>query len=449
MMMLWLWLAAAFASPLELEEVLDAVDTRVPQLAAEQARLEQAEADLLARRGAFDPALEALFSGYDKKNPRQYLRTGVRVDTIYGPSFSAAWQRGVGTFPPYDEERKTGPAGEAVLITDVPLLNGFVVPKARTELQVAAIDNAKAEAKVRDAMRKLHAKAAGAYWKWVAAGAKLQAEIKLLEQLQGQQTALESQAEVGARSRLEVLDNKRAVMQRMDAMAQARADLDVAALNLSLWFRDDTGAPIIPAPDRLPEMPESDPILPPGALDQAQPVRPDIAAAELAVEGASIKLARARLDVLPKLNLKGRARLPLDAVGKTELYGGLQLDMPLLFREGIGSRQAALADQAWYRQQLRFAQDQARTEVEQARRRLLWAQERVRWTEEAEDLAEEVVQMARRQFEVGAGDIFQLLGREVNFVKARKANIEALLALRLAATDLIAALGLPPEATTD
>ncbi|MEN0065751.1 MAG: TolC family protein, partial [Myxococcota bacterium] len=51
---------------------------------------------------------------------------------------------------------------------------------------------------------------------------------------------------------------------------------------------------------------------------------------------------------------------------------------------------------------------------------------------EAQDLASEVVELERRRFSIGGGDVFELLGREANLAKARKDAVDARFDLQIA-----------------
>ena len=164
-----LLLATALAS-VELTDVLDRVDARVPQLAAAQSEIEAAQAKLLGARGAFDPQLVGKGSAYGGKDPRSVLTTGVELDSILGVGGSVGYRRGTGDFPAYAGDDITGDAGEWVGRIEVPLLQGlgFGAERARLEGAARSVDVKEAS---RDAKRvELRAKASAAYWKWVADG---------------------------------------------------------------------------------------------------------------------------------------------------------------------------------------------------------------------------------------------------------------------------------------
>jgi outer membrane protein TolC len=443
---LLLWLAAlAGATPLLVDEVMRAVDERVPQLAAAEAKLVQAESKLLAARGAFDPVLVAKGGVYAGKDPREVASAALVAPSVAGPLLELGYDVGRGEFPPYDGDRATPPGGEVWVRGVLPLLDGLGMPQERAQLLVARAGTALAEADLADKRLEVRRKAAEAYWKWVASGGKLRIEQDLLDQAEVRAAALAREVAQGTRARLDLLDNQRVVLQRRDAVARAGWDLGLAALALSLWYRDAQGAPEVPDVDELPPFVVAPVALPPAEADRrAAASRPDVAAVDALMAAARAEVARADNALLPDLALVGEVIRPVDPDAKPELYAGAEVKLPTLMRKERGSLGAARAGLEGLEQARRGTVDAAVAEAVGARLGIDAAAERVAWTSEAQALAQEVVELERRRFEVGGGDIFQLLAREGNLASAQKAAVEAALDHQLAVAARAAAVGLLP-----
>lgn len=439
--MIWLALAAS-AAPLSLDAVLASVDARVPELAAAEAKLDEAQAKLLATRGALDPVLSSKASAYGGKDPRGVASASVALPTAWGPQLQAGWALGQGTFPAYDGDRQTGALGELQLEVSIPLLDGLGLSDERAALLVADAGVQLGEAGLADKALQLRRKATDAYWKWAASGAKLQIERALLEVATSRSDALLREVEAGTRARLDWLDNERARLGRLDAAALAEQELAVAALSLSLWHRDASGQPLVPTPEALPELQPLERPLPPLAQDLDRVgARPDVQAIEALLQAAEVEARRASLSLLPDLSVFGALHEPASSDGYREQVAGAELKLPALARKERGERARTTAAISGLSARRRGTLDAARAELSAARIAIDTSWQRVLWTQEARTRAAEVVALERRRLQLGGADVFQLLQRESNLGKAQKSAIEALLDHELALAARTQALG--------
>ncbi len=441
-------MALAWAAP-SLDEVLSAVDARVPQLAAAEAKLREAEAKLLKSRGAFDPVLKGKIGRYGGKDPRDLGNVEVMVPTAFGPSVELGYSVGRGDFPPYDGDRETPEGGEWRVAAEFPLLDGLGLPEARAELWRARASVALAGAKQDSERLKVRLKAAQAYWKWLSSVAKRQVEANLLDQAQDRDVALRRQVDEGTRARLDQVDNERALFQRRDALAQADLDVARSALVLSLWYRDAQARPIVIEADEETRFETSERSVP--ALEQdleRVDLRPDLRSLDALLEAARVDRARAANALWPDLSLSGEAIRPLRPEEKPELFAGASVKLPVAMRKERGQKAQADAALEGLQERRRATFDGARAEVQAVRVALQTSWQRVGWTRDGEDRAAEVVRLERRRFELGGGDLFQLLARERNLATAQKDAIEAALDYELAVADRDAALGVLPGRTS-
>jgi outer membrane protein TolC len=441
--MTWLLaIAAALAAPLQLAEVLEAADARVPELQAADAAVEAAQGSVTEKRGAFDPTLVGGATVYGGKEPRNVVDTAVKTKTLFGPSFSVGWVRGVGDIPPYDLKDETGPSGEVYAKLDIPILEGLGWGEKRAALAAALAKQLGTEAKRDDIIRKVRFEAAKRYWKWVANAAILRVANDQLELARRRTAALERQVEMGNRPEMDLVDNERVLNERLAKAAGARTKLELAALDLSLFLRLPDGTPRVPTLDEVPEgWPAPDPI--PEMPDLSDlGFRPDHRTLDAQVTAIDIEQRRARNRVLPDITVSGAAFEPLDADKERELMAGVAIDAPLAFRAGLGARRSADAARIATEAEQRALDDGIRAEINGAfvARRL--AEEQAVAARIAAQRAQRVLELERRRFELGGSDLFQLLMRERSAASAREAEADAEFRLHVADAKLRAALAI-------
>ncbi|MCA9494614.1 MAG: TolC family protein [Myxococcales bacterium] len=437
--MLW-WIAAALAAPLTLTEVLDAVDERVPELAAADAKLREAEGKALASRGAFDPKASGYGVAVTGPYDRDTLWLGLGGETALGPTWTAGWAVGSGDFPSYDDG-ETYAGGEWQVGLELPLLDGLVWSEARTARDVALAKADRADAEL--AAKRVAARfGAGSAWaKWVAAGQKRDVDADLLDLALRRDAGLRREVEEGTRAPVTLIDNQRIVLERSDQLAASEAAVVVAARKLGLYLRAPDGSPAPPPSDRLPEAWPAPRPMPDPELDVATvAARPDLRALDAAIDAARRERSRARNAVLPDLDVVLGAAVPV-AGSEAELKGGVKLSSPVLLRKERGSLAAADAALDGLTQVRRGTLDAAHAALAAARAEHDAAEQRVALATEAAERAQELLILERRRFELGDADLFALWQREEVVGKARKAAIEAELALRSAELAVEAALG--------
>lgn len=436
--MIALLLAMAWGQ-VELEDVLERVDERVPQLAAAQGEIDRARAELLARRGLFDPTLRGKGAAYAGKDPRSVLETEVGATSVFGPGAAVGYRRGTGAFPAYAGADRTGADGEWVGRIEVPLLKGLGYGPERAELDRAgALIEAEREG-YRAARIALRAKASAAYWYWVAAGAELQVYEELLQVARTRRDALELQVERGQRAQIDLLDNERVLFERQSAAAGARGKLERAAVELALYYRDGEGSPVVLDRSELPTELAARVVDLPESLEAARE-RPDVREARARVQAQESGVRGARNGQLPKLDASVEQSVPL-IEGDAETIAGLSLELPFLLRQGRGKLAEQRAKQEILEQELRGLEDRAYAEIEAAMIGVRVAEQQLQAVSEALVRAREVARLERRRFELGGAELFTLVQREERVAKDGLALAAAQRDRGLAQAELERALG--------
>jgi outer membrane protein TolC len=436
-----LLLTVAWGAELTLDEVLAVVDDRVPALSEAISKQRAAEGKAMASRGAFDPKLKGKGKVYsDDPYDRTLMEGYLSARAPIGAELEGGWRYGVGEFPSYDGAY-TGKQGELFVGAELDVLDGLLYGEERVVRDVADAMLLSATADLDLKRIEARRKATETYWKWVAAGRGLAVEEAILQLAEQRVGMLRRQEEEGSRPRFDVLDNERVLFERREAVIAAQQKLQVAGVELSLWWRDERGDPQVPERDRLPQawtdMPETG-----GLQDDLERSlgRPDIAAVQALRTAVEAERRRAGNARLPDLTVGGEVNRDLEKE-KTEFIGQLELGSSLLLRKERGAYDAAAAELMRVEARLRGTRDRVRADVLAAHAVRDTAMQRVEAARGAADRAAEVVQMERRRMELGSTDLFQLLLREDKLEKARKNLVDAELQLRLAEAAVQAAVG--------
>ncbi|MFT5681007.1 MAG: outer membrane protein TolC [Myxococcota bacterium] len=408
----------ALAAPLPLETVLTAVDDHLPALAAQAAKLEAAEAKLLAARGAFDPTLSGKTSRYDGSDSRSLSVLSVGGETVLGPRWSAGIRQSEGYVKPYETELETGADGEWFARAEVPL-DGLILSDSRARLLTAQQAVGIAGSVLDDKRLALRYKASSAYWKWVISGQKAEIEQSQLDLASGRIAALTRQVEEGSAAEMDLIDGRQSLLERQARVINARAEVDIAAQRLALYYRDDRGIPIKASAEQLPELttPQSSPEL--AALIEQARSRPDLIALDHAIETARIALRQQQLALLPGATVVGQVAEDV-ALGKTEWLIGAEVKMPLLLRKARGSRSAAEAEQTRLEAERQWLLDQIDAELSAAWMSAEAARQQADLMAQTVEQAQRVLGMEQTRYDLGGSDLFKIILREDKLAEVRK-----------------------------
>ena len=237
--------AAGTGNELALFELLRSVERHFPLLLAAQEEIALAEAEQLAARGRFD--LRVVAQGdyaVDGYYQNEQTRLGLEQPTgLGGATFFSGYKLGTGDFPIYDDGLRSNEGGELNAGVRLPLLAGRAIDPRRLAVWRAEISRAQADPAIAAKRLDFARKAAHAYWKWVAAGQKRLIFERLLRLAVDRQATIEQAAALGDLPLLSVEDNQRLVVERRSIMVSAERELQRAAIEVSLYLRNDEGAP--------------------------------------------------------------------------------------------------------------------------------------------------------------------------------------------------------------
>ncbi len=433
----------ARASPqdatLLLPEVMDSIRQAYPLIMAALADQRSAQGELQAARGGFDPMLRVRgdaspIGAYPNGRFDLLLE---QPTPLWGASAFAGYRVSVGDFPDYDGKLVTNQYGELRAGVAVPLLRNGPIDRRRASLQRAEASLRLADASLGEA-RLLALRSGGIrYIDWVGAGLRRQIVQSLLNLAKTRDEALSVRVQRGDIPAIERVDNQRALWQRQGLLVSAQRGIELAALELSLFLRDEGGQPVVVREVRLPTL------LPPPdrsdfgaaervAADQktAQENRPELR--RLAQQRRQLEIDRelAKNQLWPSADLSASVSQDFGPPGyprdKTVLDFSLSLDIPTLNRAARGRLAQAEAALQKFLAQQRLIVDRVNLEVADVHSQLAQAIRRIELAQREHDVAVQVEAAERAKFELGESTLLQVNLREQATFDAALRRIDAL-----------------------
>jgi len=428
------------SSPLTLQEVLRSSARTAPDIVAALARNRQAEARALTAQGAFDTvfAVEGRSRVLGYYDGTEVAAKAEQPLSNNGGYLYGQYRASRGDFPIYEDKSYTNRLGELKVGALYSLLRDRLIDARRSEFRLAANDIDIARFETKATSIGVQARAVEAYQKWVAAGLKLAAYEALLR-LAGERTyGIQRQVQLGAKPDILLTENEASLVRRQAYVVEAMQDFRAAAVKLSLYYRDADGAPIVVDETRLPA---NAAVMNGIRTDPAFNLegRPDVAIMLEEIDKATINLALARNDLMPRLDLGGEVAKDVGPVGlggpsrtPLETIVGVTFKIPLQNRKAQGKLAETQAKIEELTVKQRFLAEKIRAEVTAIGIEVETARQLVATTERERLLAERLAVAERRRFELGSSDFFLVNQREESATSAEVKLIEA--QTRMAAT---------------
>jgi cobalt-zinc-cadmium efflux system outer membrane protein len=442
---------AEIRDPLSLADVLASVANHDPRLAAAERTVDAAEGRLMAARGGFDTRVRVR----GVVSPLGYYENGVldvraeQPTPLYGLTAWAGWRLGAGEFPVYEGKLETAAGGELSAGFTLPLWRDGAIDRRRADLKQAKLERERI-AHGRDARAlALEAEAAAAYWSWVAGGLRLEIERELLEMAFARDIGLRRQIELGAIEEIVGTDNRRVILAREARVVTAERNFQKAALQLSLFLRDDDGEPLLAGAERLPsDLPDLPaPVLGniEAELAEALARRPDRAAQLHGREQARVEFQFARNQRGPRIDLSGWVAQDLgvapDYLRPVELSAAIEVEIPIPLRQARGRMRAAEAELGRMDEELRLLEDRITTEVLDAHSAVAAAYQRAKLAQEQVQLVATLAEAEYLRFTLGDGDLLLVNLRELAVADATSEQVDAIAEFFIAKAKLDVALG--------
>ncbi len=423
---------------------------------ARQAELtrRQADAELRAARGGFDPVVSATWDFKRFKGIGYFdeLDTRLTVPTPWGVDFKLGWERAAGAI--INPERATPAPGLLSVGMSIPLGPRLITDERRTSLRQAELATDAADADASAQVARLLQLAARDWGAWFEAEARARIATDGVELARFRLDAVRRRVAAGDVAPIDSLEAltewERRVLQEVDARAAAVG----ARLVVSGYLWDPSGAPVAlaegaePARDALLTR---DAQLGQAAVDRAIREHPLVRQARARWLQADAQRRLTSVQVLPTVSAEVAAlaagaslgALPSPSNATDDLKAGLSVRLPLFARRELGRLRAA-EDRA---RQLLVERDRVQRDVRLVAERALVELRAVeaQYAGQARVLAasEALLAAEQRRFEIGESSLLfvNLRERAVLDERQRSAQLDARRATALGS--LVAALGSP------
>ena len=402
--------ASRQAAPLGLTTIIESVNSHFPLIKSAVQDQRKSEADALSAQGGFDPVLK---SGFQRTPSGEYENQSLdavieQPTALWGSKMIAGYRKGVGKFGPYDEKLKTNSGGEVRGGMEIPLLRGGEIDERRArilgaELAIAASSQS-LELQKLDAQRQ----AALKYYDWVVAGEKLKVSSALLQLARDRDVSMKHRVIKGDLASIDQIDNERSVIQRSAGVVSSTRALDKSALELSLFYRDSEGHPIVAPQGAVPaealSLPDTE--SKGGHLSLTMPVpgemvdlHPELKRLRALNEQNEVETRLAQNMLLPKFDAEILVSQDLGsgnpAKETIEYKAGIKVELPLRLRAARGKLEGVVANRSKLDAQLDFARDRIRISLMDFAHAIEAAKTRIAMTQQELALSVKVEQAER------------------------------------------------------
>lgn len=426
----------ASATPLTVDEVVTSTMQRHPLITAAVKDRAIAEAEVLTAYGAFDPvwrtrAVAVPIGYYDHRRLDSLV---VQPTAIGGATVFGGYRLGLGNFPIYYGNYETLGYGEARAGINVPLWRDLTIDARRAALWSAKLAPKIADAGVAAQKIELARAAAVRYWNWVEAGRALAAAKELLQLAEDRDAQLAVRVEKGDLAEIERLDNQRAVLARRANMIAVERGYLSTALELSLFYRDATGATKMPQLSQLPTaLPEPQPLVVTNVAEvvtQAIAKRPELVRLVAAQEQIELEAELANNQTKPAIDVQAVVAKDFGPgpgyLRPTEVEFAVLIDIPLLARTASGKLASATAKSEKLAAQKQLLVDRIKVDVQDAIAAESAARARVALARSELALAKKLAEGERETFALGQSTMLVVNLREQAVMEAALREIIAL-----------------------
>jgi len=425
--------ALSIPSPdsLSLEEAYANINAFHPKLAGALLGIENANAQVKRAYGTLDPRLEAEVTAKREsdKFKQQTAQADLTVPLYWGQKIFAGWKRNLGFF---DQDFTTPLPGEASVGIAIPLWRNILIDKNRSQILKAEVQPTIAENERIEIRNELFKKSAEKYWQWVGSYKKFIINNRVLLLAQQRAEGINEQILRGERPRIDSVENYQEIQRRLGSLIKARRNYEKAtiAFQLFLWSKDGTPADI---PDNV--IPKDFPSISLLSLDQYTKDRSESLTRrpEISLNRAEKRIADVSRDFAneqwkPDINLKFApfSEQLDDGVNRLDYKVGLNLSMPLLFRDANGQLAEAEIKQQLTDLKLFLLQRDVQAQVDDAASELLANYEQYLVARNERIAAERLENAERELFDRGESDIFRVNFRERFTAQAAEKEVDAL-----------------------
>jgi outer membrane protein TolC len=307
--------------------------------AVQAAALEQniARAELLNAMGGFDPVLKGSYdykASGGKEPSINYIDAGVEmpINMLFGPKVGVAFDRGLGSS--LNPESRTEPDGQVGLNLSIPLWQGIITDRRRTNFAKANLRPLLANANQQFEQNNLLRSAGLQYWSWAEAAEQLRiAETVLTISIQ-RLNFIAARARRGEVASLDSIEAMQEVERRRGDMYRSIRGVEQANIDAAVFFWTETGAPrpLSQRPETMPVLPRLENARIQNDRQSALQVRPEMQRIDYNEQNTNLDLTLAREFQKPLIETKAEWYYSIGKSNVDNVKLGLNMSVPLFFR---------------------------------------------------------------------------------------------------------------------
>ncbi len=414
---------------LAVDDVIASATERFPSVREATLLRALAIGDQISAMGEFDDKLEA----YSINQPLSYYENyrhgvGIKHPLYMGGTAYAGYRVGRGDFEPWYKERETNDGGEFKVGLNMPLLRDRAIDYRRTAVRIATLEIQKSNPQLYHQVLQTQLEAATAYWNWYSAAKQHEVALQLMSIAEKRVDQIEKQIAAGDVAKLVGIDNSRLLTMRRAKLIEAKQKLDIYAIKLSLYHRDEFGRPIQASantkPINVPAISErvvnvSD------EISRAQLNRPELQELNLLEQQLRAELRLAINQRLPEVSFGTEVSQDVGAQASSSgdkqpliLEAGLTGSVPIQRRKAIGKAQSLRAKMAQLDAKRQLTSDKITNDVREAATMYDAAHLRLEQAKLNRELAQQTLTAGGISFTSGDIDILMLNIYEQAFADA-------------------------------
>ncbi len=420
------------------EIVVDSALKHYPKILAYYEKVAESEGDILQNQGLFDIRLKQQYQAttkgfYDGKTFDVFLE---KQNAFLGSKVYAGYRKSYGDFPDYDGKFLTNNNGEYRFGASVSLLQNNMFDKNRLAIANAMLNNQESKLQLAKMQAEISKDAKQAYWKWFLYGKIYLIYQDLYQLALERDKQLQIRLQKGDVANIIVIENKRNILNRKNAMLEAKQDFLNSCFYLSLFYRQENGKPQEITDKTLPT--DSLPIKLNHITEknlqhdikQASQFRPEIQILKTKQNKEQNYLNQANNLLQPTLdlNLETSKDLGKGSATRKEAVNSIKLnfDLPLQLRDAKGQVAKAEANIKYLNYEQQLLAEKIQVEIKQIGSYLNILAEIYHNAEEEFKLSQKLASAEKERFKQGGSDFFLINLREQELARANISKIQAI-----------------------
>lgn len=412
--------------------VIESAAKHHPKIYINEEKIRTAEAQLQEATGEFDAKFETKYqqftSGY--YDDRGYLDSRIiKPLPVANSKIYTGHLRSVnGRYPEINQYFNTQTDGRVMFGFEFSLLRGLLINEQNALKKLAHIDVQTTKYSNILMKKQIIADARKAYWKYVYSKKIAILYQEILDVSIKRNISLSMQVKKGDRAAILVDENQRSILQRQSALQFANRELLNAAVNLSMYLRDDNGDPIEVDRVLAMEMPNEDfTTIVPETYEEdarvAQERRLDVKIANNLLSQTNIKMKVSKNSLLPIIDVGFETSQDYgtgypekdDRANKVRL----NISIPLENNKQYGKFNKTTAEIKIIKHEIRLLQNSILNEIASTYNRIVEINNTYKNSEQEIGIATTLLKAEQVRFENGDSDFFMLNTREQDLLKTR------------------------------